>query len=484
MSRPMSFGRFEIGLTAGGEPAHDATPRPDTPFRIALMGDFGRRGDPARTARPVLVDRDNLEEVMARLGVTVHVPLAGEQPLALSFAELDDFHPDRLFAKLEPFQALRQLRSELGEPATFARAAARMRAATGAPATEAAPPPDDPAQLLSQILGEEPALPKPKSGPSAGSLEEFLRGVVAPHLVPRIDQAKKAELEAVVDEAASARMRELLRNPEFRAVEAAWRGAWWLVRRLETDSLLQVHLIDLPKTALADTGTVERLLDADGQPWGLLVGLHAFTADMDDVELLAYMARLGRHLGAPFIAEAGPRLLGCGSLAQAPYPADWQPLTGKEAQAWDELRQLPEAAYLGLALPRFLLRLPYGKEAASVEQFGFEELGPGPDHEAFLWGSPGLLCACLFGEAFSRFGWAFGRRLGREVAGLPMSVYQEDGESRAKPCGEVVLGDRAAEAILARGLIPVLSASGSDAVQLPCLQSLAATPGPLAGRWS
>src|SRR5262249_33989621 len=129
-----------------------------------------------------------------------------------------------------------------------------------------------------------------------------------------------------------------------------------------------------------------------------------------------------------------PRLLGSPSLAAAPGPADWHPLAAEEEQAWQALRQLPESAHLGLALPRFLLRLPYGREASSVEQFHFEELDGGAGHEAFLWGSPGLLCACLLGEAFSRRGWDIGRGLGQEVGGLPVCVYRADGESPALPC--------------------------------------------------
>ena len=81
------------------------------------------------------------------------------------------------------------------------------------------------------------------------------------------------------------------------------------------------------------------------------------------------------------------------------------PPSPEAAQAWQALRNLPEAAYIGLALPRFLLRLPYGADTEPVEAFDFEEMSSPFDHESFLWGNPGFACALLLGQAFSLNGW-------------------------------------------------------------------------------
>jgi predicted component of type VI protein secretion system len=141
------------------------------------------------------------------------------------------------------------------------------------------------------------------------------------------------------------------------------------------------------------------------------------------------------------------------------------------------------AGSLGLALPRMMLRLPYGKDAATVEAFGFEELPPGSGHEAYLWGNPAVACVYLLGRAFSRSGWELSGDLETEIEELPAHVYHEGGESRIKPCAEVLLSNRAAEAILGRGLMPLLSVRDRDMVRLPRLQSLAEPLTALAGRW-
>ena len=75
------------------------------------------------------------------------------------------------------------------------------------------------------------------------------------------------------------------------------------------------------------------------------------------------------------------------------------------------MRAQPDAAWLGLALPRFLLRLPYGKKTDRCERFDFEELPDDPLHEHYLWGSPALACAVLLGVSFGRDGWNMGDAL-------------------------------------------------------------------------
>ena len=174
-------------------------------------------------------------------------------------------------------------------------------------------------------------------------------------------------------------------------------------------------------------------------------------------------------------------MLGCGSFAETLEPRRWHPAT---ADSWHALRRLPQATWLGLALPRFLLRLPYGKETGATEDFAFEEFGPAPRHEHYLWANAGLACAYLLGEAFSESGWDLRPGEVSEISGLPMHTYRTDGESYLKPCAEALLSEHAAEAILDQGLMPLVSIKGSDAVRLIRFQSIAEPARALSGRWS
>jgi type VI secretion system protein ImpC len=155
-----------------------------------------------------------------------------------------------------------------------------------------------------------------------------------------------------------------------------------------------------------------------------------------------------------------------------------------DAQAWQALRALPQAAWLGLAMPRVLLRLPYGQQTDPVERFAFEEMASPPAHESYLWGNSALLCALLLAQSFSEAGWEMRPGMHQHVEGLPLHVYKRDGESLAKPCAEALLTEPAVERMLDWGLIPVISPAGRDAVRVVRFQSLAAPPAALVGPWS
>ena len=503
MSRPSSFAHVEIET---GERSQRAEVRePDSPFHIAVLGDFsGRENRGGLDARlqgrkAAMIDRDNFEETMARFAPELHLPLGGEDGprIPIQFRELDDFHPDRIFERLKVFQALRDTRERLNDRSTFEAAAVEVRSWSGAASSPAKPAPaaarDISGLSAREVFEQALSTTESRSGAArpARALDDFqalLREMVAPYVEPKPDP-QLSDLIAQVDRAISGQMRALLHHADFQALEAAWRGVLFLVRRLATDERLKIYLLDIAKPELAAdmVATYELLIEKTpaGEPWAVLAGNYRFDRSGEDVQLLGRMAAVARHAGAPFLGAASPLILGCESLAQTPEPRKWQteaPRNG--AEGWEALRRLPQAGWLGLALPRFLLRLPYGKQTESTERFAFEEFPGLPQHEGYLWGNPALACAYLLGEAFSESGWDLSPGEINQISGLPAHIYRDDGESHLKPCAEALLSEHAAEAILERGLMPLVSLKGSDSIRLVRFQSLATPPAELSGRWS
>ncbi len=383
---PRGSALVSVEIDVGAEPSKIAQAEPRKPFRILVAGNFS--GGAGSRRRPVPVDRDNFNEVLAWMAPSLRLP-CGETGAAVAFREIEDFHPDRLFQNLATFQALRDLRARLGKRS--ARANRRLAQTDGA------------------ITGE---------------------------------------------------MRAILHRPQFQSLEAAWRGLYFLVQRLRTGEDLRVLLLDLPQDELTST----ELRQAVGEiEWGALAGLYYFGPD--DENALKEISFVACIAGAPFLSGLAPNVEGL-------------------TQVFGELRQSSHARWVGLAMPRFLLRLPYGKNAAETELFVFEELSENPEHERYLWGHPAILCAYLLGEAFTRFGWDMQPGAVREIGGLPTHVYKQDGETQVKPCAEVLLSDDAAETMLDRGFIPLASIEGADRVRLVRFQSVADPSAPLAGRWS
>lgn len=512
--KPFNFG--EVNLTAGGD-GNGAGPAEETPFCVAIMGDFsGRTRRDSLGERPaLLIDRDNFDEVLAKIAPEIQLPLNGDKsPVRLAFSELDDFHPDRIFERSEMFQRLRNLRSRLSDPSTFPSAAAELGLAAGRQSAAKEPPREtQPApsiarvatgSLLDESIEQTQGRAVDETARRApDELQEFVRRITEPHLVAA-NSDLQSEVVAVLDRAASAQMRSLLHSPNFQALEAAWRAVFLLVRRIETNARLKLYLIDIsmqdlkadlapspgPSGDLHSTGLYRRLVEKSvgtpgAEPWAVILGNYSFGPSFEDAELLGQIARIARAAGAPFIAGASPQLLGSPSFASAPHPRDWKPHQNTDgARAWAELRRLPEASAVGLALPRFLLRLPYGEKTVPVEFFTFEEMLGSPTHEDYLWGNAAIACTLLLADSFNTYGWAMRPGAISDIDGLPLHAYERDGESELKPCAEALLTDDAVERILENGLMPLVSLKGRDLVRLARFQSITEPPRPLTGPWN
>jgi type VI secretion system protein ImpC len=191
------------------------------------------------------------------------------------------------------------------------------------------------------------------------------------------------------------------------------------------------------------------------------------------MKLLAVMGAIASHSGGPLLAAACPQMIGCQRLGDLPEPSAWT-IDAESRKRWQALRSSPVAAWLGLATPRVLLRAPYGSASDPIEEFAFEEVvGPGKQ-EDFLWGNPAWACTILAGRSCAHGErLALSSGLGGELENLPIYIYKDAGQSEMMPCAEARLSDRAAQAILDCGIIPLVSHKNQDVVGLPRLRLLA-----------
>jgi type VI secretion system protein ImpC len=460
----------------------------EQPFRILVLGNItgresGQRTKPLAQRKPLQVDVDNLQQVFARLAPHLDLTLEGAR-LTIEFEDLDDFHPDRLFRRLAPFASLRELRAELMDPSRFRRAAAALGAQRSA---DARPTPAEGASDVERLLGRKPEA-EPPSAPAAVALDDWLKSLVAPYVLA--DTAdEQQQLIAAVDSATAEQMRRVLHHPAFQALEATWRGIAQLATQLETGEMVQVFLLDAPREELLEdmvaagddpkrSGLYRHLCGAetdtpDGERWSLIVADYAFAPGAEDVSLLAHLGALAAQAAASLLAGARAEVLGCARIEGLSEPESWRPLDPEAQARWSALRASAGAAWIGLALPRVLARLPYGAKTDPIESFEFEELRASRDHEAYLWSNPAFALALLAGQAFQEDGWAMDLDGRLVIADLPSHTYQEDGEANLQPCAEVLLSEPTAEIILAHGIMPLMSYRNRNAARLLRWQSLA-----------
>jgi type VI secretion system protein ImpC len=454
MSERISRASVNLDVSVGTQPIL-SVPEAETPFRMLILGDFSGHGfcgerEPIAGRRPIAVDSDNLDQVLASLSPAVQLPQG-----TLRFRSIDDFHPDHIYLRTDAFRKLADLRNQpapVPPPRQTPPAAAPASPASGR-------------SLLESMMSQADEEPASRVVEAPDALADFIKRAVEPHLAARQDP-RQQEWTARVDAAAGEQMRAILHHPHFQSLEAAWRALAMLVDRLQPDTDLKIYVFDatLEELMAADASALERCLGGSASaPWALIVGNFVFGQTAEDAATLRWLGRLAASLGAPFLGEAVP-------------PSD---APGFE---WQELVRSPEARWIGLALPRFLLRLPYGKDTSPAEQLEVEEM-PESVHADYLWGNPAFFCACVLGLAFRADGWEMRPARHREIGGLPLHIYRADGESVAKPCAEVLLTDAAAEFILENGFIPLASMKDQDSVLLVRLQSIADPPAPLSGRW-
>ncbi len=465
-------------------------------FRLLVLGNFsghGTRATPLAGRVPGRVDVDNFEAFFRRLAPRLRLSLQSGTEVALELTSLEDFHADALYRRLPLFQAPRDLRSRLMNPASFAAAAAELY---GRPADAV---PESDSSTLDRLLGAGPAgTPQRASTPSghAGLIDGLLRQAVAPHVVAAPSPQRDICLQTL-DARVATQLSEVLHHPEFQALEAAWLSLRSLVASLGGNAEIHLEVLDASRAELAadlaaaDTARsglwVQLVEGGTGAPGGAarsaVAACFSFGPGTEDLNLLAALAAVSAGTGAPLLVDASPALLGIAAIAAQPDPRDWPGLAPADAARWQALRQSALAPWIGLALPRVLARLPYGRRGEPMESLPFEELGPNFPHESCLWGSAALALAQVLGLGFLENGEDMVPGDLLDLGELPAFVHEVDGERLLLPCAEVLLGERAVDALLSRGLMPLISHRDRNAIRVPRFQSIASPAAPLAGHW-
>ncbi|HEX4000406.1 MAG TPA: type VI secretion system protein TssA [Pirellulales bacterium] len=286
-------------------------------------------------------------------------------------------------------------------------------------------------------------------------------------------------------EEAAALMREIMHNPLYQGLESAWRGLEWLLRRTQKNARIQIVLLDMTaeefaadliaESDLRATAVYRQLIEklaegVDPMPWSVLAGIYTFEETTAHAEVLGRMARIAARAQAPFLSAITAQVVQEGYEV----PADGKP-------AWEALRKLPEAAYLGLAAPRFLLRPPFGENYRPAESLTFEEFAGTPND--YLWASPALACAALLAQGFTQSGWGFQPAQFLSLGGMPMHTYRDAEGEPVAVCGEGRFTSSTSQGLVQRGFMPLLSVRGRDAIELACIRSMELEGGALAGPW-
>jgi type VI secretion system protein ImpC len=299
---------------------------------------------------------------------------------------------------------------------------------------------------------------------------------------------------AEIDKRLSEQVNLIIHHAEFQQLEGAWRGLHHLVTNTETDEMLKIRVMNISKKELHRTlrrykgvawdqsPVFKKVYEEEygqfgGEPFGCLVGDYHFDHSPPDVELLGEMAKVAASAHCPFISGASPALMQMESWQELANPRDLTKIfTNTEYAAWRSLRDSEDSKYIGLAMPRYLSRLPYGAKTNPVDEFDFEEETSGGDHGKYCWANAAYAMAVNINRSFKYYGWCTsirGVESGGAVENLPAHTFpSDDGGVDMKCPTEIAISDRREAELAKNGFMPLVHRKNSDVAAFIGAQSL------------
>jgi type VI secretion system protein ImpC len=296
---------------------------------------------------------------------------------------------------------------------------------------------------------------------------------------------------AQIDHLVSIQLNQVLHHEEFQKLEGSWRGLKYLMDQSETSDKLKIRVLNVTKKELLrdlqrapefdQSALFKKVYEEEygvfgGAPFSALLGNYEFGRGSEDIELLEKISNVAAAAHAPFLTGTSPDMLNMDSFAAIDAPRDMAKIfDSAEYAKWKSFRQSEDSRYVGLCLPHILMRLPYGKNGASVDGFNYEEGVDGSDHNKYLWGNAAWSLGARLTAAFAMYGWCAairGVEGGGLVEGLPTHTFTTDSGDVALKCPtESPITDRREKELADLGFVPLLHCKGTDYAAFFSVQS-------------
>lgn len=274
---------------------------------------------------------------------------------------------------------------------------------------------------------------------------------------------------ARIDALLARQVNVILHHRKFQRLEARWRGLRYLVESLEDGVNMQVRILDCDwRTMLRDLDKAiefdqsqlfkrvysEEFGNPGGEPYAVLLGDYEIRpgvtpgCPIDDLQAVRYLSQVAAAAFAPFVAGVHPTMFGLNSFTELQRPMDLDAIfRQQEYTRWRSLRQSEDARFVGLVMPRILLRAPYDDVRKRVSGFRFKEQATTRDD--YLWGNAVYAFGAVLARAFAQSGWPADIRGVRQdldegglVTGLPAVPFGVDRKHPETKCStDVIVSD-------------------------------------------
>ncbi len=320
------------------------------------------------------------------------------------------------------------------------------------------------------------ALAESKSNERIGAaLSFFIESVLqSGESIDKIDKNVLDNIIADIDAKISAQLDEIIHHPDFQKMESAWRSLKFLVDRTDFRKNVKIDLLDIDKTELIEdfedaaeiiqSGLYKQVYSDEydtpgGEPYGVMISNFDFSKDPEDIGFLQNISKVAASCHCPFIGSAKPKFFGKDDIHDLPKIDDLHTFMDRsEFMRWNAFRNTEDSRYVGLTLPRFALRLPYGPDTIPVKEFNYTEKITGEDHNKYLWGNGSFAFAANMVRSFIDNGWCVqirGPESGGKVEDLPVHFFDVGKGTQMKIPTEILIPETREFEFANEGFIPL-----------------------------
>jgi type VI secretion system protein ImpC len=347
--------------------------------------------------------------------------------------------------------------------------------------TESEAAPAASGSMLDDILAESKIRPNDEGYEIAKrGIQAFMSEMLAGKAGEKVDRSAVDVMIAEIDKRLSAQVNEILHNVDFQKLESAWRSLRYVIERIDFRENIKVEVLSLPKDDivadfedspdLTKSGLYRLIYSNEygvfgGKPFGIMNLNYELGPGPQDIDMLRKMAALGAMSHCPVISNASAEFFGDTTFRNLPNLKDLKSIfEGPQYARWQSFRESEDARYVGLCMPRFLVRLPYGEKTVPVKAFNFSE-DVIDHHDRYLWAPASNAFITRVADSFAKWRWSpniIGPQSGGTVENLPLHQYEAMGEIQTKVPTEILLTERREYELSEEGFIGLTYRKDAD----------------------
>ncbi|MBJ7554753.1 type VI secretion system contractile sheath large subunit [Marinomonas spartinae] len=286
----------------------------------------------------------------------------------------------------------------------------------------------------------------------------------------------------------------IIHEEKFKKLESGWRSLFWLLSQAEQmDNERKVKIKLLNCNWMTLSRDVSKAIDFDqsaffklvyqsefdhpgGEPFGVVIGNYEITNTQsngslyNDIATLKEISKTAAAAFSPFVCAGDSSLFGVDAFSELGHAYDlFSQFEQPEYINWRSFRSMEESRFVGLTLPRVLVRSPYLNNGKRSESFYFVENIRDSDKD-MLWGNAAFPFVSTLIRAYCSSGW-FGHIRGMDpgkiskgmVTGIAKDYFKNDSyQKEGKPPVDLIVTTKLEKELSELGFIPVSSVTNTE----------------------